>query len=123
VSQMTAGEPPDRRARSGDLVVTEPRTGPGPGQPAEFDIGVVSSTDRDGWVRAFESYRGYIQPVAFMPRHARQALRLVPQTDLEVNAAIEVAREHGPFTSMAEVRAAVRPMLRPSRDAELEAGS
>jgi hypothetical protein len=120
---VTGRETPDRRARRGDLVVTELRTSHGRSQPADVDIGVVSSTDRDGWVKAFESYRGYFQPVAFMPSPARQALKIVPQADIEVNAAIETARKNGSFTSLADVRSAVRPMLRPTRESELEAGS
>lgn len=117
------GRLPAARASRGDLVVAETGAADGPEHEPVFEVGVVSRTDHDGWVTAFEDARGATKPVAFMPNHEDATLLLVPRDRIDVPAAVHAARAHGPFRTLDEVRSAARPLLQPAREAEMEAGS
>jgi len=112
---------PPAKARRGDLVVNF-RQVPGR-QRATIDVGVVLRADPAGWVTAFETSGGCTQPVAFLPGPAQLRLLLVPLAAIDVAAAVKAANGHGPFTSLDEVRAATRPLLRARRKAGPMAGS
>ena len=117
---------PDRwpafRANRGDLVVAK-LAASGPAHIPTYEVGVVSHTDDNGWVTAFDTAQGATRPVAFIPERERASLLLVPRDRIDVPAALSAAKAHGPFASLAEIRNATRPLLHPAHNAEMEAGS
>jgi len=126
MSPRQADRPP--AARAGDLVVAMSTSADGTAQAAQYEVGVITHTDRQGFVTAYQTSHGVTRPVAFLPRPPHGRRLLVPQEEIDVPGALLAARSHGPFGSLDEVRQALEP-LRPSCPvvklpvAELEAGA
>jgi hypothetical protein len=100
----------------------------GTAQAAQYEVGVITHIDREGFVTAYQTSHGFTRPVAFLPRPPHGRRLLVPQEEIDVGGALLAARRHSPFGSLDEIRETLEP-LRHSCPvvrlpvAELEAGA
>lgn len=94
------------QARPGDLVVAHAATPQGD----TYEIGVVTRTGPDGLADAWRTADGSLRAARFIP--GLQHRWLVPRDHVHTERALNAASNYGrPFTSVTEIRAAIRPWL------------